>query len=196
MTHQNIYSNHASSQFSPPQGTAQGYPQVPNYEEEFQQPRRSPANVPAALRRPGGAPHSFRNRPRQKPRRRAGRKRPRNVLLAGGGMLALAALVIVPKPASEGSKTVSDVCQQRVHSQSVLSRGELSKLLSVPERSARDAVRQVVEAPYCTLSPVELREGVAAEREAYPLAFDPQTWLIVLYEDGEYAGYDFSFYRE
>ncbi|NJP12002.1 MAG: hypothetical protein HC866_23115 [Leptolyngbyaceae cyanobacterium RU_5_1] len=30
---------------------------------------------------------------------------------------------------------------------------------------------------------------------AYPLAFDPQTWFIVLYEGDEYAGYSFSFRR-
>ena len=130
-----------------------------------------------------------RNKVRRKPRSRG-------ALLASGGMLALAALVVVPKSASENPTTASVVCQETVQSQSVLSRAELSELLAVPERSSKDAVQQVIEAPYCTLNSVEVREGAIAEREAYPLAFDPQTWLIVLYEEGEYAGYDFSFRRE
>ena len=38
----------------------------------------------------------------------------------------------------------------------------------------------------------EVRAGVSAERAAYPLAFDPNTWLVVLYEDEEYVGYGFK----
>ena len=132
-------------------------------------------------------------------RRRKVQQQPRsrsNMLLAGGSMLALAALMVVPKPMSEDAKPVSDLCQQRVQSQSVLSRSELSQLLAVPERSSKEAIRQMIEEPYCNLSPVSVREGAIAEREAYPLEFDPQTWLIVLYEEDEYAGYDFSFRRE
>ncbi|MGF1524884.1 MAG: hypothetical protein ACFBSF_21370 [Leptolyngbyaceae cyanobacterium] len=126
------------------------------------------------------------------------RRRPRgNMLLAGagGGVLALAALAVVPKSGPQVGP-VSDVCQQKVEAQSVLSRAELSQLLSVPERSSKEAVQQVIAAPYCTLEPTSVREGAIAQREAYPLEFDPQTWLVVLYEEGEYAGYDFSFKRE
>ena len=128
---------------------------------------------------------------------RVGRSRG-NMLLAsaGGGMIALAALAVVPKSQPQPTGAVSDVCQQKVEPQSVLSRAELSQLLSVPERSSKEAVQQVIEIPYCTLEPVSLREGAIAQREAYPLEFDPQTWLVVLYEEGEYAGYDFSFKRE
>jgi len=53
----------------------------------------------------------------------------------------------------------------------------------------------VIAEPYCTLSPVEVREGVTAQREAYPLEFNPETWFVVLYEGEEYAGFDFSFSR-
>ncbi|NER80505.1 MAG: hypothetical protein F6K42_13200 [Leptolyngbya sp. SIO1D8] len=111
-------------------------------------------------------------------------------------MLALATLIVVPKAQPENSQLASAVCQEKVQSQSVLSRAELSELLAVPERSSKEAVQQVIEAPYCVLSSIEVREGAIAERQAYPLEFDPQTWLVVLYEDGEYAGYDFSFRRE
>lgn len=124
------------------------------------------------------------------------RPRSRKMLLAGGSMLALTALIAGPKPGDNTPVVVSDVCQQTVQSQSVLSRAELSQLLSVPERSPKTSVQQVIDTPYCILSPVEIREGAIAERDAYPLEFDPQTWLIILYEEDEYAGYDFSFRRE
>lgn len=158
-------------------------------------------SFPPDFRQP--SPQSaYRNPPQrtavQPKRRRKVRSQPRSrgVLLASGSMLALAALVVVPKPASEDSTQAGVVCQEKVQSQSVLSRAELSQLLAVPERASKEAVRQVIEAPYCLLNSVQVREGAIAEREAYPLEFDPQTWFIVLYKDGEYAGYDFSFQRE
>ncbi len=109
-------------------------------------------------------------------------------------MLALAALVVIPQMSTEAPK-VSNLCQQTVQSQSVLSRDELSQLLTIPERASREAVREVIAEPYCLLEAAEIRAGAMAEREVYPLAFDPQSWLIVLYEEGEYAGYDFSLRR-
>lgn len=151
-------------------------------------------SAPAPLHRESS--HMFSEQPK---RRKKVKRRPRSrnhMLLAGGGMLALAAMVVVPKPVPESTSSVNNVCQQKIESQSVLSRAELSQLLSVPERSSKEAVQQVIAAPYCTLAPITVREGAIAQREAYPLAFDPQTWLIVLYEEGEYAGYDFSFRRE
>ncbi|MBD0334393.1 MAG: hypothetical protein ICV62_02790 [Cyanobacteria bacterium Co-bin13] len=107
-------------------------------------------------------------------------------------MLALMAFLL-PQNIRSQAPAKADVCQQEVQAQSVLSRTELTELLSVPERSAKEAVRQVIAEPFCLMSPVEVREGAAAEREAYPLEFDPQTWLVILYEGNEYAGYDFSF---
>jgi hypothetical protein len=114
---------------------------------------------------------------------------------AGGGAVALALLAVVPQFQTQAPAS-HDLCQQVVEAQSVLGRDELSELLAIPERASREAVQAVIAQPYCTLSQTEVREGVMAEREAYPLAFDPQTWFVVLYEDGEYAGYDFSFTRE
>lgn len=132
----------------------------------------------------------------QRRRKRRRQPRSRNVLIAGSSMLALAALVVQPQTTPENAKSISNACVQKVESQSVLSRAELSQLLAMPERSPKDAIQRVVSAPYCTLNTVEVREDKLSEREAYPLEFDPQTWLIVLYEEGEYAGYDFSFQRD
>ena len=86
-----------------------------------------------------------------------------------------------------------EACQEMVQSRSLLSRAELSQLLAIPERSPKSKVKEVIQEPYCKLATTEVRAGVEAEREAYPLEFDLQVWLIVLYEGEEYAGYAFSF---
>jgi hypothetical protein len=116
------------------------------------------------------------------------------VVLAGGSVLAagivLTDLQKVLQPSAPGN-----VCQEIVQSQSVLSRDELSRLLNVPERSNQSTIRAIVSEPYCKLPPIEVRAGATAEREVYPLAFDPNTWLVVLYEGNEYAGYDFVFQK-
>ncbi|WP_430686000.1 hypothetical protein [Leptolyngbya sp. AN02str] len=91
------------------------------------------------------------------------------------------------------SRKVSDVCQEVIQSQAVLSRDQLARLLAIPERDRKENVRAIMSEPYCQLPSVEVRQGVVAEREAYPLAFDPQTWFVVLYEGEEYAGYSFVF---
>lgn len=86
-----------------------------------------------------------------------------------------------------------DRCETIVQSDAKLSREQLASLLTIPERDTKSRVRQVVEAPYCRLPELKVRSGVLAEREAYPLAFDPKTQLVILYENDEYAGYRFSF---
>lgn len=91
--------------------------------------------------------------------------------------------------------TSSDICQQVIKSETVLSRDHLTKILAISERTAQTNVQQIIAEPYCRLSPITIRAGVTADREAYPLEFDPDTWLVMLYEDGEYAGFDFSFQR-
>lgn len=84
-------------------------------------------------------------------------------------------------------------CNTVVSDAAKLSRAQLAQLLTIPERDAKTRVRQVVSEPYCQLPTLKVRSGVNAEREAYPLAFDPGTTLVILYENNEYAGYRFSF---
>ena len=86
-----------------------------------------------------------------------------------------------------------DRCESIVQSDAKLSREQLASLLTIPERDTKARVRQVVEQPYCKLPELKVRSGVLAERESYPLAFDPKTQLVILYENDEYAGYRFSF---
>lgn len=93
------------------------------------------------------------------------------------------------------SNTISQQanCNTVISSDAQLSREQLAQLLTIPERDAKSRVREVVSEPYCQLPTLKVRSGVDAEREAYPLAFDPGTTLVILYENNEYAGYRFSF---
>lgn len=118
-------------------------------------------------------------------------------LIAGGSMLALVGVLVDLRAVlpSTQATPVSNVCQEIVQPQSVLSREELAQVLQIPERDHRANVQRVVSDPYCRLSSVEIRAGVASQRDAYPLEFDPQTWFVVLYEGEEYAGYSFVFQR-
>jgi len=96
---------------------------------------------------------------------------------------------------SSSSKAVEqlpNVCTGEILSSAQLSRAQLAQLLTVPERDSKQRIRQIIDQPYCQLAPLSVRAGVEAEREAYPLAFAPDKTFIILYEDGEYAGYDFK----
>ncbi|NJR69051.1 MAG: hypothetical protein HC771_10555 [Synechococcales cyanobacterium CRU_2_2] len=111
-----------------------------------------------------------------------------------GGVL-LVGLVVLIEPTrviSSIVKTQDYECQEVVQPESVLSRAQLTQLLTIPERAAREKVREVVKEPYCLMPSVKIRAGVSAVREAYPLEFDPETWIVMLYEGDEYAGYSFN----
>jgi len=87
---------------------------------------------------------------------------------------------------------LSQDCEGDITDTARLSREQLLKLLAVPERDSKSRIRQITQAPYCELSSIQVRAGVDAVREAYPLAFDPNTTLVILYENDEYAGYRFK----
>lgn len=86
----------------------------------------------------------------------------------------------------------SETCEAIIRSDARIGRDQLAKLLTIPERDSKENVRKVVSEPYCRLPAIQIRAGVEAEREVYPLAFDPSTHLILLYEGDEYAGYRFK----
>lgn len=136
--------------------------------------------------------------------------RPRNhlkPLIACGLIVALVSLMFdthsveafisnsISFASSENNKAMKHFragCETDIVESAKLSREQLLALLAVPERESKSRIRQIVQAPYCQLSAIEVRAGVAAEREAYPLAFDPEVALVILYENDEYAGYRFK----
>jgi len=125
------------------------------------------------------------------PRRQPPRSSSSGVMLAGGGMLALAAVIVTPNLGSPPSSATP--CQEIVKSTAVLSRDQLTAVLKLADSAPKDDVRQVVNAPYCILAASQSPEGNNISQEAYPLAFDPQTWLVLRYDGSRYLGYDFRF---
>lgn len=116
-------------------------------------------------------------------------------MLAGGSVVAAIGLFADVGALLPRAMPAKEICQEVVEAKAILPRDTLAQLLAVPEGAKREQVQQVVKSPYCRLPNVEIRAGVTAQREAYPLAFDPKTWLVVLYEGDAYAGYSFSFRR-
>lgn len=79
-------------------------------------------------------------------------------------------------------------CAEIVTPDALLSRERILKLMTLAEGTNKARVHGVLKAPYCRLKPMTVRAGVAAEREVYPLEFDPKIWAIILYEDDNYVG--------
>ncbi|HIK54061.1 MAG TPA: hypothetical protein IGS37_02705 [Synechococcales cyanobacterium M55_K2018_004] len=128
-------------------------------------------------------------------RRQSLERRSLSPVVVGGLMFAFVGLFVDFRNmlSGVGQQSHHEACQGSVNAQVELSREQLAQVLTVPERARADRVRQIVGTPYCQLPDIQVRAGVAAERQVYPLAFDPQTRLIILYEGNEYAGYRFSF---
>lgn len=97
---------------------------------------------------------------------------------------------------SQANSAPEETCVGETNDGVVLSREQLAAFLTISERDAKARVQELLQAPYCNLSNLEIRAGIPAERAVYPLAFDPKTWLVVLYEEDEYAGYQFRFAQE
>ncbi|MEM1279905.1 MAG: hypothetical protein AAF827_14135 [Cyanobacteria bacterium P01_D01_bin.6] len=119
-------------------------------------------------------------------------------LIAGGVVIAAAIVLLDVRGMSAWfSRSQSQVneksCHELVQTEAKLSREQLAALLTIPERDSKERVREVVSEPYCRLANLSVRADVQAEREAYPLEFDPKTQLVILYENDEYAGYRFNF---
>jgi len=116
-------------------------------------------------------------------------------MLAGGTVVAALGLLVEPQALMAKLTTSKEVCQRVIQSQAVLSRDRLSQLLTLPEQTKKEQVQQVIQQPYCQLPVVQEQGDRNTQRDAYPLAFDPQTWLIVTYNNDAYTGYSFSFRR-
>lgn len=118
-------------------------------------------------------------------------------MLAGGSVVAALGMLtdLTGFMPAQSTSTTKEVCQQVIQEKSALSREALAQLLTVPEGANRSQIQQVAKSPYCQLSEMQVRSGATAQREAYPLAFDPKTWLVVLYEGESYVGYSFTFRR-
>jgi hypothetical protein len=116
--------------------------------------------------------------------------------ILGGSMIALAAVVITPSMNNHNqqiSRGSNDLCIKQIDQQSLISRDELKQVLDLETNTPRSKVEAIVKDPHCVLEPIVGENGARVEREAYPLEFDPQTWFVLKYQEGNYSGYDFSF---
>ncbi|OKH51195.1 hypothetical protein NIES30_00320 [Phormidium tenue NIES-30] len=114
--------------------------------------------------------------------------------MAGGSMLALAALLVSPNlDQAKVQEAEAFTCIRQEQPKALVSRDQIKKLLETELQAPKATVQEFLQMPYCVLSPGKTEAGLPADREAYPLEFDPQTWLVVLYEGDRYAGYDFRF---
>jgi hypothetical protein len=112
-------------------------------------------------------------------------------LLLGGALVAAIGLVFT-QPDLEPKNNAPDpsqFCQEIVQPKANVSREQLAKLLTVPERGNRAKVQAILKSPYCRMPSLSIRAGATTERDAYPLASDTQTWIVVMYEGKSYVGY-------
>ncbi|MEA5465366.1 hypothetical protein [Leptothoe sp. PORK10 BA2] len=84
---------------------------------------------------------------------------------------------------------IAPTCQSMLNADQRLSRDQLTQFLSIPQETSRAAIHEAIAPPYCTLS----KAHQPKQDEAYPLAFDPDTWFVVNYDGESYQGYDFVF---
>jgi hypothetical protein len=79
----------------------------------------------------------------------------------------------------------------------LLSREQLRELQTLISSSGdqltRSDLRNLLDQPSCQAARFEIAAGQWGTGDGYPLAFDPQTRLIVLFNDDRYVGYRFEF---
>lgn len=119
------------------------------------------------------------------------------LFLLGGALAVVAGLTMDIREgiSMERANRRPENCDGAVNADATISREQLATFLTISERDPKATVQDILQIPYCQLAEIEVRAGIPAERAVYRLAFDPQTWLVVLYEGEEYAGYQFRVLR-
>jgi len=116
-----------------------------------------------------------------------------SVSVVGVILLLIGVLLDVdPTALWSGTASTEPECQGPTNPSGVVSRQQLSQLLTVPEAASKQDLQTLLQSPYCQVA-MPGAEQPSSLSDAYPLEFDPQTWLIVTYEGDRYARYDFSF---
>ncbi|EKQ70628.1 hypothetical protein OsccyDRAFT_0929 [Leptolyngbyaceae cyanobacterium JSC-12] len=117
----------------------------------------------------------------------------RRVIAGGAALLALGLLLdMYGMPSFGNRRSIASACQEVMKSEATLSKTQLAQLLTISEGDKKQRIRDIVKEPYCKLPSLQIRAGATAQREAYPLEFDRDTWLVVLYEGDQYTGYRFA----
>jgi len=107
------------------------------------------------------------------------------IILVAVGTIAYS---LPPAPSAISSKAVT--CAEVGSSAARISRADLAWLLEVPVGSDWAAVMKRLGTPYCFL-----HNGNDLSKVAYPSAWEPSTWIVVIYQGNQYAGYDLSYFN-
>lgn len=117
----------------------------------------------------------------------------RRVIVGGSVLLAMGVLLdMYGLPSFGNRRSFASSCQGTTQTTAVLTEKQLAQFLSVPEGAAKQRMREIVKEPYCQLPDLQVRAGATAQREAYKIQSDTDTWLVVLYEGDQYTGYRFA----
>ncbi|MBF2029767.1 MAG: hypothetical protein IGS48_23930 [Oscillatoriales cyanobacterium C42_A2020_001] len=120
-------------------------------------------------------------------------KLPRRAIIGGTVLLALGMLLdMYGLPTFSSRRSFTASCQEILKSEAALSKTQVAQLLTVSEGDKKQRIREIVKEPYCKLPDLQIRAGATAQREAYPLDFERDTWVVVLYEGEQYTGYRFT----
>lgn len=84
-------------------------------------------------------------------------------------------------------------CTQLVQPNQTLSREQLTTLRNLDGQQQQADLQDLLGKPYCQIEAMSDSTGATLTGNAYPLEFDPQIWLVVLYSGDAYAGYRFEF---
>jgi hypothetical protein len=86
------------------------------------------------------------------------------------------------------SSSKQPLCVGTVNPTVRISRATLAWLIAVPTGSDQHEVMQQLGAPYC-----QLPSSGELTQVAYPCEWDPSTWIVVVLQSRQYAGYTFRF---
>lgn len=109
------------------------------------------------------------------------------VLFIGLASVTQLAILLPAAPTVAGR---AEPCIQMHRVKARISRKQLEIVTWLRQGVLWEDVVQMIGAPYCQLPPTPQ----APRRDAYPLAFDPTTWLVLEYDRAmTFRGYDFTF---
>lgn len=103
---------------------------------------------------------------------------------------ALATQLFILIPAAPTVAGQAEPCVQMWRTSARMSRKQLEMVMQLRRGALWEEVVQVIGTPYCQLAPTVY----APRRDAYPMAFDPSTWLVLEYDRAvTFQHYDFTF---
>jgi hypothetical protein len=105
-------------------------------------------------------------------------------------LLALGVTVALQNTISSAQSTRPEACQVFISPNASITRDQLAAFLQLPENARKQDVQQALGMPRCKLA----KRG-EIDRHAYPLRFDPETWIIVEYSGAWMDTYTFTFHN-